>query len=397
MTSTSGHGDRPSALARARRLLRRGEATAEPGNETAALDPDAPGTAAADPPGGAPEHDPSTGTAPERPSPAPSPTRPRPAPSGGRAQRHAPTSTASLRADAPRPSLTFRPMGPGGTVDSAADEPPPEQRKSRAGRNLPAAIGVGLGLSGLIFITLFAYRPSFAYVVGAAVLYGTYEIGRALRSSGVRISRGPLLVGGAALLVSAWTRGGDGLVLAALVTVAGVLIWRIADGVDGYTRDVAGSVLTLLYVPVLGGFAVLLAHPHDGAGRVIAFVATVVCSDTGGYAAGVLFGKHPLAPVVSKAKTWEGFAGSVLACSAAGILFMIFTFHQSWWKGLLFGLAVVVTATLGDLGESMIKRDLGVKDMGRLLPGHGGIMDRLDSLLPCAAVAYLILTGFVPT
>ena len=77
--------------------------------------------------------------------------------------------------------------------------------------------------------------------------------------------------------------------------------------------------------------------------RVLAFVATVVCSDTGGYATGVLFGKHPLAPIVSKGKTWEGFAGSVLACSGAGIAFLTLTFHEAWWKGLLFGLAIVVT------------------------------------------------------
>jgi phosphatidate cytidylyltransferase len=122
----------------------------------------------------------------------------------------------------------------------------------------------------------------------------------------------------------------------------------------------------------------------------------VVCSDTGGYATGVLFGRHPLAPIVSKGKTWEGFAGSVLFCSIAGVLILTLTFHQAWWKGLLFGLAIVVTATVGDLGESMIKRDLGVKDMGDLLPGHGGVMDRLDSMLPCAAVAYLLLSGFAP-
>jgi phosphatidate cytidylyltransferase len=110
----------------------------------------------------------------------------------------------------------------------------------------------------------------------------------------------------------------------------------------------------------------------------------------------VLFGRHPLAPIVSKGKTWEGFVGSVAFCSAAGVLFMTLTFHEAWWKGLLFGLAIVVTATLGDLGESMIKRDLGIKDMGHLLPGHGGIMDRLDSLLPSAVVAYLLLIALAP-
>ncbi len=217
--------------------------------------------------------------------------------------------------------------------------------------------------------SLFVYRPSFAFIVGIAVLYGCYELAQALATAGIRVSLAPLLVGSAAMLIAAWERGPSGLVLGVLVTLAGVLVWRIADGALGYTRDVTASALVVLYLPTLAGFAILLAHPDDGAGRVIAFVATVVCSDTGGYATGVLFGKHPLAPIVSKAKTWEGFAGSVVACSVAGVLLMTLTFHEAWWKGLLFGLAIVVTATLGDLGESMIKRDLDVKDMGTLLPG----------------------------
>jgi len=306
------------------------------------------------------------------------PPRPRPRPSAGDTrggQRPSPRKPEPEPAQAPEPA------------------PPPA---SRAGRNLPAAIGVGVGLGAVIVASLFLWRPSFAVIVGLAALYGEYELGRALRTAGVRISLGPLLVGAVAMLVAAWERGTDGLVVAGLITVAGVLVWRIADGAHGYGRDAVASVLTLLYVPLLAGFAVLLAHPHDGAARVLVFIATVVCSDTGGYATGVFLGKHPLAPVVSKAKTWEGFAGSVVACSAAGVLFFVFTFHHEWWKGLLFGLAIVVTATLGDLGESMIKRDLDIKDMGALLPGHGGIMDRLDSLLPCAAVAYLILTHFAP-
>ncbi len=267
---------------------------------------------------------------------------------------------------------------------------------SRAGRNLPAAIAVGLGLGGLIIGTLFLWRPAFGMVAGLAVLYGCYELSKALAHGAFRITLLPLLVGSAAMLVAAWERGPSGLVLGALITVLGVVVWRIGDGAEGYGRDVGASSLVVLYLPLLAGFAVLLAHPHDGAARVIAFVATVVCSDTGGYATGVLFGKHPLAPIISKGKSWEGFAGSVLACSGAGVLFFVLTFHEDWWKGLLFGLAIVVTATLGDLGESMIKRDIGVKDMGSLLPGHGGVMDRLDSLLPCAAVAYLILSGFAP-
>lgn len=271
-----------------------------------------------------------------------------------------------------------------------------EPGKSRAGRDLPAAIGVGVGLGAVIVASLFVYRPSFAVIVAIAVVYGCYELTRALATSSVRVSVVPVAAGSVAMLVAAWLRGPDGLVVALLVTVVAVFVWRLGDGADGYLRDVRASAFVLLYLPTLAAFAVLLAHPDDGAARVLAFVATVVCSDTGGYATGVLFGRHPLAPIVSKAKTWEGFAGSLTFCAASGVLFFVFTFHQSWWQGLAFGVAICVTATLGDLGESMLKRDLGLKDMGRLLPGHGGLMDRLDSLLPCAAVAYLLLSWFAP-
>jgi phosphatidate cytidylyltransferase len=325
-------------------------------------------------------------TAPSRRSPRPKPD-PRPGPS---------SAPRVGRSRTGQPGVRFHPATAAAeTSDDAASAPEP-RTKSRAGRDLPAAIGVGVGLGGLIVASLFVYRPSFAFIVGVAVLYGCYELSQALRTAGIHVSLAPILVGSAAMLVAAWERGPSGLVLGVLATLAGVIIWRIADGALGYTRDITASALILLYLPTLAGFAILLAHPHDGAARVMAFVATVVCSDTGGYASGVLFGRHPLAPIVSKAKTWEGFAGSVIACSTAGILLMTLTFHEAWWKGLLFGLAIVVTATLGDLGESMIKRDLEVKDMGNLLPGHGGIMDRLDSLLPCAAVAYLLLSAFAP-
>ena len=256
--------------------------------------------------------------------------------------------------------------------------------KSRAGRNLPAAIGVSLGLGAAIIASLFIYRPSFVGIAIAAVAYGIYELVTAIRTVEARPSFIPLLVGGVSMDVAAWYRGPGGLVVALLVTVCGVMVWRLADGASGYLRDVSASVFVLIYLPLLAGFAVLLTHPDDGAARVLAFIGTVVCSDTGGYATGVLFGKHPLAPVVSKGKTWEGFVGSVAACCACGALIMTLTFHEVWWKGALFGLAIVVTATLG------------LKDMGRLLPGHGGIMDRLDSLLPCAAVAYLVLSAFAP-
>jgi phosphatidate cytidylyltransferase len=175
-----------------------------------------------------------------------------------------------------------------------------------------------------------------------------------------------------------------------------VVIWRLAEGAHGLLADLGGGLLCLVYVGYLAGFAALLLAPHDGDRRVTAFIATVVASDVGGYAFGVVFGKHLMAPVISPKKSWEGFAGSTLACAVCGALIVDLLLHGQWWQGVLFGLATVCTATLGDLGESMIKRDIGVKDMGSLLPGHGGLMDRLDSLLPTAPVAWLLLAAFVP-
>ena len=279
------------------------------------------------------------------------------------------------------------------TPDPTAPDPA-APKPSRAGRDLPAAIGVGLTLGGAIVASLLVYRPSFLALVLVAVSIGVYELVNAIPARPPIV---PLLAGAVAMDLVAWFRGSGGLVIGLLVTVGGVAIWRLGDGAAGYLRDVSASVLIALYVPLLAGFAVLLAHPSDGAGRVLTFIGIVVCSDTGGYATGVLFGKHPLAPRISKAKTWEGFTGSLLACGIAGGLLISLSFHHEWWKGVAFGLAIAVTATLGDLGESMIKRDLGIKDMGSLLPGHGGIMDRLDSLLPCAAVAYLVLSWIAPT
>ncbi len=266
----------------------------------------------------------------------------------------------------------------------------------RAGRDLRAAIGVGVVLVAVIIGSLVVRREAFVGLVIVAILVGVVELTRALQAGSFRAPVVPLMVGAVAMLVLAWSRGPTGLVTGFLVTVLAVLLWRLADGPSGYLHDAATGVLVALYVPLLAGFAVLLVVPDDGVARVLAFIATVVCSDVGGYAAGVLFGKHPMAPSISPKKSWEGMAGSVLACVAVGIALFTSTFHEPWWGGALFGVAIAVSATIGDLGESLIKRDLGIKDMGNLLPGHGGLMDRLDSLLPSAAVAYLLLSLLAP-
>ena len=270
------------------------------------------------------------------------------------------------------------------------------KKSGRAGRDMVAAMGVGLGLGAAVLVSLLVYRPAFLLVLLAAILVGVVELVRALESGGARAPLPPLLVGTVAMLALAWTRGASGLVVAFLLTVLAVLLWRLGDGPEGYLRDASAGVLVALYVPLLAGFAVLLLVPDDGAIRVLVFIATVVGNDVGGFAAGVLFGKHPMAPSVSPKKSWEGMAGSVLACVLVATPIVTLGLGGPWWGGLLFGVALAVSATAGDLGESLIKRDLGIKDMGQLLPGHGGIMDRLDSLLPSAAVAYLLLSVVVP-
>ncbi|KQS73779.1 phosphatidate cytidylyltransferase [Modestobacter sp. Leaf380] len=261
---------------------------------------------------------------------------------------------------------------------------------------MASAVGVGLGLGAVVLATLFLYRPAFLVVIALAVVVSVTELTRALDAGGHRPPLPPVLVGGLLMIGLAWTRGPSGLVVGFLLTALAVLLWRLGDGPSGYLRDASAAVFVALYVPLLAGFAVLLLVPEDGVARVLAFIVTVVCSDVGGFAAGVLFGKHPMAPSVSPKKSWEGLAGSVAACVLAGVLLVTLTFHGPWWGGVVFGVAMALTATLGDLGESLLKRDLGIKDMGTLLPGHGGLMDRMDSLLPAAVVSYLLLTAIVP-
>jgi len=175
-----------------------------------------------------------------------------------------------------------------------------------------------------------------------------------------------------------------------------VLLWRGADGVQDAIRDIVGGIFVAAYVPLLASFSSLLLRESDGAKRVAVFIIVTICSDIGGFAVGVVAGKHPMSPSISPKKSWEGAAGSALACVIAGVAAVTVILGGSWWAGAALGLAVVVSATVGDLTESTIKRDLGIKDMGSILPAHGGIMDRLDSLLLSAPVAWGLLTVFVP-
>lgn len=291
---------------------------------------------------------------------------------------------------------------PGGAAEAGAAETPPvvapEAKKgSKAGRNLPAAIGVGLLLGAAIIVSLLTVRFIFIGIIAVAIAVGTFEFAGVLRRvADTRIAVIPVLVGGQAMIWLAWPFGREGALTAFVLTVLACLLWRLPGGAKGYLRDISASAFAAAYLPLFGAFAAMLVPPSDGVGRVLTFLIGVVASDTGGYIAGVLGGKHPMAPSISPKKTWEGFAGSVVGGVVAGALTLSLLLDGHVWQGVIFGVAIVLTATLGDLVESLIKRDLGVKDMGTLLPGHGGIMDRLDSLLPSAVVSWLLLSAFVP-
>ena len=276
-------------------------------------------------------------------------------------------------------------------------DPEPPKKSSRAGRDLPAAIGVGVLLGGsLIAILLFAPLV-WVGVVAAAMAVATHEVVRRLRDGGFSIPVIPLLVGGQAIVWLTWPYGATGALGAFGGTVVLCLIWRLLSGglsvaPTNYLRDVAVTIFLAAWIPLFGAFGALLIYPDDGAGQVFCLMLGVVASDVGGYAAGVLFGKHPMVPAISPKKSWEGLAGSLVLGIAVSVLTVQYLLDQPAWVGVPLGIMLVATGTLGDLVESQVKRDLGIKDMGTLLPGHGGLMDRLDSVLPSAVATWIVLT-----
>ncbi|MFJ4028037.1 phosphatidate cytidylyltransferase [Paenarthrobacter sp. NPDC089989] len=274
----------------------------------------------------------------------------------------------------------------------------------KAGRNLPAAIGVGLAmliavLGGLLFLPL-----GFVLLVTAFAVLGVWEVFRALEAQGTRMPVVPVMAGTLALPVSAFFGGLEGLLFTMVASCVAVLLWRSIESAAGAPRSVFAGVFTLAWVPFLISFAALPLHSSGGATpvgvwpegipggawQIATMLLLVVANDTFGYIVGASFGKHPMAPKISPKKSWEGFAGSVGGAMVIGVLACLFILDKPWWVGLVLAIGMVAAATAGDLAESMVKRELGVKDMSSILPGHGGVMDRLDSIVFAAPVAYIL-------
>ncbi len=273
------------------------------------------------------------------------------------------------------------------------DTTPP---KSRAGRDLPASIAVSIALVTVIVISLVFVKDFFLVVVVVAILVALWELRRALARNGTWIPVIPLWTGAVGMIAGAYYGGADVLVVALAATSLTCILWRMPRGQDGFVRDVTATIFCLVYVPFLASFVGLLLAPDNGVRRVLTFIAVTAASDIGGYAVGVVFGRHPMSPQISPKKSWEGLVGSAVACIGTGVASVVWLVDGDWWVGVVLGVATVVAATLGDLAESLIKRDLGIKDMSNVLPGHGGIMDRLDSLLATVAVVWLVLHFLLP-
>lgn len=273
--------------------------------------------------------------------------------------------------------------------------------KNSAGRNLPVAIAVGAALGAVVLLSVWIGPVAWYPLVAVAMGFAMWEVLGQLREKGYRLPMWRMIALGQAIVWMSWPFGSTGVLvtfaLAAMVAMFGQLFrYGRKAPPQNYLRDTAVAVFLLTWIPLFGSFAAMLSlfdsQGAPGGLYIITFMLCVVASDTGGYTAGVMFGTHPMAPAISPKKTWEGFAGSLVAGVLVGSLAFQFLIHEPWWWGVVFGALLVFASSLGDLVESQFKRELGIKDMSDLLPGHGGFMDRLDGMLPSAAVAWIFFT-----
>jgi len=270
--------------------------------------------------------------------------------------------------------------------------------EARTGRNLFLAIGSGVVFGAIFVASLFFFKEIFVLLVAAVVSITVLELATAFRQNERRIPRVGGIVFALLIIGGAFWFGAAGMVIGLLVSMLGLTVWRLIEGLipgnavapKTLLRDVMAGVFTLVYVAFFAGFTVLLVMQPNGQWWVFTLIAVVVSVDVGAFAAGVTFGRHKMVPKISPNKTWEGFAGAAVLSVIVATLLAMFTLNQPWWIGVLMGVLLLITATGGDLTESLIKRNLGVKDMSSWIPGHGGFLDRLDSVFPSTVVAYAL-------
>ena len=268
----------------------------------------------------------------------------------------------------------------------------------RIGRDMPAAFVTGLVLAGLALGSIAVGEWAFASVAGAIVVWALGEFYRALQKHRYQPATALGLVSGGLVLGAAYFRGEAAMLSMFALSVFATFLWYMAAPTShrkGALTNIGVTILGIAYIPLLAGYALAMLKLEDGRGLVLAVIGLTFVYDTAAFVVGSWWGNRPLAPTISPKKSMEGAVGATLVTIAVSVgavspqetLEVLNTVSRS------VGLAVVVAlfAPLGDLAESLLKRDLGIKDMGSVLPGHGGVLDRIDSVLFVAPAAFLFL------
>jgi len=270
--------------------------------------------------------------------------------------------------------------------------------EARTGRNLVAALLIGSALGAVFICSLVFDKQYFMLFLAVFIGFGTWELATISRTDKRHVPRIPILIAALAMVPTTYYFGALGQLLTLAAGIGFTIVWHaIQRGLSKSTvtdRDMIMSAFTLAYVPFLVTFTLIMTARDGGEWWTLGTMIIIASIDTGAYATGLLFGRHPMAPKISPKKTWEGFAGSIVFALAAGYIIATQMIFIPWWWGMLFGLILVGTATTGDLIESLIKREIGTKDASHLLPGHGGFLDRLDSVLPSMFVASVFAAFF---
>ncbi len=273
------------------------------------------------------------------------------------------------------------------------------------GRSLSKSVVVGLLLAAVFLSSLLLYKELFIVFLSISTAIGAWELSTALREKKWYVPRVPAVVGSVLIMPATYFGGPAIQWLASIAIVAALIVWRTVhllferrkanfQTLKRTVRDFGAAAFLVIYLPLTLSFGMLLLRRDDGQWWVLAFVTTVALIDSAGYLFGRIFGKNKLAPGVSPKKTWEGLAASIVFGTVSAVSFTVFLLGGQWWVGVILAAALILAAVFGDLAESLIKRDLGIKDMSTLLPGHGGMMDRLDSMLPASLMTYLVMVVF---